>query len=253
MLQAVVKNKLKRYLIQDGEPPEDLITDCFFGPLRYLNGQDAGRAMAWICQDAAKSGFGLLNGATVSDVELWPRSNGVEPDAHIRCRSPSGASLQVLIEVKWNSPLGQGQAVRQWQGFSGSLGADRLLHLIICRSQRAIERDITKQEEELRNGRSEDVALWRESRLVLTWHEIARRLRDIPSGQSPELQRWVDDTRAVLQRYGERPFEGFARLPSVVLEQPAAEAIFWTHHRTFNWPLTRVDRLQNPVFWQMEK
>ncbi len=253
MLQAVIKNKLSRYLVQNGEPPEDLITDCFFGPLRYLDAQEAGQAIAWICQDNGRSAFPLLSGAIMSDIDLWPRSNRVEPDALMTCTSSSGTQLLLLIEVKWNSPLGQAQAVRQWREFDTSLmGAHRLLHLIVCRSRTSVEIDIKKQEEELWDGAPEELAIWRDSRLILTWYDVAKRLRDIPSGRSAQFQRWANDVRALLKKYGERPFEGFAHLPSFVMDPPAARSIFWTHKRTFSWPLMQVDQLQGSVFWQEE-
>ena len=253
MLQAVIKNKLNRYLRKDGQPPEDLITDCFFGPLRYLDMGDAGKALAYICHNVGKAAFHVLDGSAVSDIELWPRKNSVEPDVLVHCRSSVGTAVQLLIEVKWNSPLGEAQAVRQWCEFNGSsVGDDRLLHLIVCRSRTSVERDIKKQEEEVWKGQDEDLAVWRESRLVLSWYEVAKRLRDRPRWQSAQLQRWAYDTSAVLKRYGERPFEGFANLPSTVLNQSDNKFMFWDHQRAFRWPLTQVDPQRSRVFWQSE-
>lgn len=253
MLQAVIKNKLQRHLMRDGGPPEDLITDCFFGPLRYLGARDAGRALEWICRDARSNAFSVLDGVSLVDIELWPRSNRVEPDALVRCNSPAGHPIGLIVEVKWNAPLGQAQAVSQWREFSRTItDTECLLHLIICRERTSVERDIEEQEKELEGEKHGALVRWRNSRLVLTWYDIAKRLRDAPATWSPTLQRWADDARAVLRRYGERPFEGFASLTSTAASLPAARPVFWAHESAFRWPLAHVDRQGRPLFWQSE-
>ena len=252
MLQAVIKYKLTKYLRRDGQPPEDLITDCFFGPLRYLDAYDAGRALACICRNAGQAAFHVLDGAAVSSVDLWPRRNGVEPDVLVRCKTSLGVEVQLLIEVKWNSPLGEAQAVRQWCEFNGSIGHDLLLHLIVCRSRTSLEKQIKEQEEQRWTGLPVGLAAWQGSRLILTWYDIAKELRNEPSGQSSQLQRWYCDTRAVLKRYGERPFEGFTDPRSPALEWPDDKVVFWDHQHAFNWPLMRLDLPRGRVFWRSE-
>ena len=250
MLQSVIKNKLNRYLVREGGPPEDLITDCFFGPFRYLDGRDVGRVLDWICKNSGPGRDYDLAGLVVDDIELWPRSSGVEPDALIRCSMADGSKLRFVVEVKWNAGLGEEQALRQWQLFSDQ-ETGRLLHLIVCRQRTSIERDIAAQEKRW-GGSTNDLRLWQESRIVLTWHDVATRLRDMTGARSAQLQRWTRDVRALLRKYGERPFDGFTCPASLMLQPPLAVPIFWAREMTFNWPQTHVEPQQGAVFWQGE-
>ena len=255
MLQAVIKKKLQRHLREPEKPPEDLITDCFFGPLRYLGARDAGRALAQVCQDSRKAAFNALEGAEVTDVELWPRRNRVEPDVMVHCSDASGNPLRLMVEVKWDAPLGDAQALRQWRAFrTGNEGGDRLLHLVICRRADLIEEEIESQAGELKEEGRRAFVDWRNRRLVLTWFDVARRLRDGngPAWSSTQLRRWALDIQEVLWWYGERPFRGFAPIPTLAGDHPIERPIFWAHEPAFRWPIAKIIPQHHPIFWQLE-
>jgi hypothetical protein len=91
------------------------VTDCVFGGLRYLTPADGGLVLEWLLGTQFP-----VAGARISDVRLWPREQGCEPDAVIEAELRDGKGLKVIIEVKWgNYSLRPGQALRQWQILGG--------------------------------------------------------------------------------------------------------------------------------------
>ncbi len=102
MLQAIVKNKAREFLLGGDQrrPVEDIMTACVFGGLRYLAPEVAGAARpgCWATSSRAAS--------ELSDVQLWPRRDGVEPDVVLLCHLPSGRPLHVVVERKWATNIG---------------------------------------------------------------------------------------------------------------------------------------------------
>jgi hypothetical protein len=226
--------------------PEDVITDCVFGALRYLPPRDAGTYLSWLVPHAS-----LADGIAVEDVQLWPpHQNGREPDALVRCRCLTGEVILVVVEVKWeNYTLDRRQALDQWRGFVLAEPANvQGVHAIFAdRTDKALTR-LEEDDEEL--GDFRELHRWRASRIVISWHDVARRILQCRRpGGSELLWRLADDVLKALRVLGRRPFDGFAQTLTMPEVSPAPELLFF-HRGRFNWPATpRVGASERPAFW----
>ncbi|MBV9785424.1 MAG: hypothetical protein JO264_16580 [Acidisphaera sp.] len=239
MLQAIGRGKLTRFL---GKTPEDAVTDCVFGALRYLDPRDAGVYLHWIIPHSA------IEDVDVETVELWPpRQNGREPDALLQCRKPNGAKVRVLIEVKWGGyTLDSQQAIDQWRGFIlPQIGKIEPVHAFVVdkidKATYQIEHD------EAAWGSTKDVSIWRKSRVVISWHDVARALQQ--RRKQPDrvaLERLAEDVLRTLRALGKRPFDGFGRThAAAAVTVPADRIVFGRHGRQFKWPTLDVQWTPN--------
>lgn len=240
MLQAIVKNKARYFLFKgfDKRPTEDIVTDCVFGGLRYLQPDDAGRVLSWLAPDRS-----ALRDARVVSVDLWKRApDGCEPDALLKCVMADGSILTIIVEAKWqNYGLAKGQAIRQWRAVGEVClrHGEEALHLFVVgsRSKAAMladdDEDLDRlSETELRRG-------WQDRRDVLLWHDVAARLKRRPRTGSEQLHRWAEDVVAVLQELGERPFDGFRQSIDVPREITFTLPVFYSGpavSRKYQWP-----------------
>lgn len=239
MLQAIARNKINRFL-SGPDLPEDLLTDCVFGGLRYLAPAEAGSVLARVlsgdAMPAVDRGRRPLAGLEVLEAELWPaRRGGREPDGLLRCRTPDGGTLVVLLEAKWRrSALAERQASDQWEHFGmGELakGGGDALHAFVVENRAAALRALEKDDDRFRKIHG-DAALgkWRDRRVLVVWQDVARRLRSAGAAPgSPQLRRWTADVLEVLRRLGKRPFDGFGRTLTVAsaVGGPAPRPVFF--------------------------
>ena len=238
MLQAIARNKVNRFL-SSPDLPEDVLTDCVFGGLRYLTPTDAGFVLSRVLSGDGASSFAdrgrsPLAGLEVLDAELWPaRRGGREPDGLLLCRKADGGRLTVLLEAKWRrSALAERQAADQWEHFGMCELADGgdALHAFVVENRTAAVRALESDEEGFRQAHGEAaLRVWRERRVVVVWHDVARRLRrDAAAAGSPQLRRWTADVLAVLRRLGKRPFDGLGgTLTARATARPTAKPLFF--------------------------
>lgn len=260
MLQAIARNKINRFL-SSPELPEDVLTDCVFGGLRYLAPAEAGSVLACVLSEEPPSFVDLgrqrLTGLEVLDAELWPaRKGGREPDGLLRCRTADGKLLAVLLEAKWRrSALAERQAADQWEHFGMcefTNGGDAL-HAFVVENRRAALRALEIDDEDFREAHGEEaLRIWRGKRVVVVWYDVAKRLRRNATARgSEQLLRWIEDVLAVLRRLGKRPFDGFQRtLIAGSVDVPSPGSFFGRHsRRRYRWPDASVSAPPRPLFW----
>ena len=236
MLQAIVRNKGRRFLLGGDQrrPVEDVMTDCVFGGLRYFDPQNAGTILAWLIGDVAMPDLRL------TDVELWPRRQGVEPDAVLRGRLASGQLVQLLVECKWGAnKLAREQVDRQRDAFVDPRGSGSVtLQVFVVQNRSAVDEDLISR-----------VAADPTGHKLLTWRDVAASLAaGRARGGSTEARRWAADVIAVLNEVGERPFSGdWPR--QAVLEQ-SADTLFYAQRGTrFAWPAIDVPPVPVRMFF----
>ena len=228
MLQAIVKNKGRSFLLGGDQrrPVEDVMTDCVFGGLRYFDPATAGTLLRWLIGDVGGPDLRL------TEVELWPRLRGVEPDAVLRGRLASGLHVQVIVECKWGTnPLTCEQVDRQRGTFVDPRGAGGVsMHVFVVQHRSAVE-------DELLGRAASDPTGQR----LLTWRDVAASLAaGRARGGTAEARRWAADVVAVLGEVGERPFSG--AWPTQPVAGPAGAAMFYAGRGTrFGWPTDDVD------------
>jgi hypothetical protein len=118
MLAAAANGKLKRrrdYL-------EDEITSIFFGGLQLLPIKTIWSLFAKIAKQANIHSDAFSSSPTSANFEYWPRFDNiepdlvnVEPDLVINFKQDGRPLLNIIVEVKWNSPLNpKCELVKQW-------------------------------------------------------------------------------------------------------------------------------------------
>ncbi len=217
MLQAIIQNKAHAFFSRHARrPQEDIITSCVFGALRYMPPASGGALLSWLAPERAE-----LQKAIVEDLELWPRRARVrpreiqrEPDALIHMTMQNGEPLRIIVEVKWESAvLGRHQARDQWQQFGVPSGVQgKVIHLFIVKALADASATLAQETAELGKVRG---STWSASQVLLSWFDVARRLRDETTPNTfPEARRLASDLRMLLRELGERPFHGFRDIQS---------------------------------------
>ncbi|CAM5444165.1 hypothetical protein [Rhodanobacter lindaniclasticus] len=130
MLTAIDREKTKFYLRYKGVrgnfdkgriTAEDEVTSLVFDPMKYLPACD----VTGFWQKIVGDNF-LLHEVPVSvDVIFWPtrsylengESHWVQPDLRFDFKWSNGSTRIILVEIKWNSGLDEGQLRRQWGSY----------------------------------------------------------------------------------------------------------------------------------------
>ena len=193
------------------ELKEDIVTSCVFGPLRFMKPNHA-----WI---SCLHMFGLQNDSfakiepTSIVIRFWPkfkRNDGcgryVEPDLHILAKVNGKIVGTILIEVKWESPLGEKQLLDQWKFFSvDGLDRDKLRnsswHVFLSDQHTG---DAEKIEERKQS--------WGNRLIEISWHDLAENLDKLADSLKTidEVDVWREDLLLfLLSTKGITPFKGF--------------------------------------------
>jgi hypothetical protein len=116
VLHAVVRRKASTFLRSKGTrtPLEDIITSTVFGPLQFFAPADALEALT-VAFDLPRPQWT----PAACWFGFWPRGvdDSIEPDLSVRFEGGHGERVTLLVEVKWNAPFGEAQALRQWREF----------------------------------------------------------------------------------------------------------------------------------------
>lgn len=240
MLQALVKNKARRFLLSSSDafpkkvPREDIITDCVFGGLRYFTPSERGVVLAWMMPS-------ILEAADikVKSVELWPREERCEPDAVLKCTSQGGEDVTLIVEAKWGkNVLRREQIDKQWDvfGITNSPGT-RAIQVLLVEDRTQVEVSVLDKCDGVRIH-------------LMTWSDIAvnimlnKKYEDIGLG----MKSWLDDVICLFLQAGIRPFRGFKEVPDIMCFNTPPK-IFYRPAR-FEWPSSAEIVVDNPVFWQ---
>lgn len=254
MLQGFEKNKLTAPFMDTEHrvPSEDLLTAATFGMIAYVEPQMASRMLSAILGGYVK----LQSDPTRVEVDLWPKNvdgdgrGWIEPDAIIDifiAREP--VPTRLIIEAKWNAPLGGQQAIEQWRRCRSVEG--ETWHVFPVRSAAQIRAQLEAEEasaEATLGG--EGYSTWKAHRCCISWFEISGRLTREALG-SDRMARWARGLVSVLKFLGEKPFEGFARLRAP-MSSTSNSPLFWRGAevgRRFKWPTPFLLKPLKPIFF----
>ena len=194
---------------------EDEVTSCVFGPLRFMNSQEAWKSCLVL--------FGIDGEKILSNVEpnrvdikFWPkfkRDDGqgryVEPDIHIVAWSNGNLICTILVEVKWGSTLGDEQLLDQWRFISFNDHTHDQLRVCsrhVYLSDRPL-RDAKSIESQRRSARREGID-WDDRLVMRSWHDVAVQLEGEINSPHP-VEIWQKDLLNFLSINGVVSFNGF--------------------------------------------
>lgn len=146
MLHAISRKKSRRHkayhynhcekVRAEGErrvSEEDEITSIIFGPLSLLRAEDSYEFWkACLCRDEKCKNKGPEDSPVSVSVEFWPKLKGVEPDLFFEYKFNNDRYLNILVELKWRSPLsGENQLKKQWEEFLTDDDRKNTIHVLI--------------------------------------------------------------------------------------------------------------------------
>lgn len=226
MLHAVVGRKTRlhhRYISRDPAvrekvQSEDELTSIIFGPAAFMRAEDS--ILLWRELLDAGRDVSFLPSGQPSSVEwlFWPRqrrksrgvSQSVEPDMLVRYTWNDVGARSILVEVKWNAPLSEGQLQRQWTQCVPKDERSSTIHLYLAKG---VAGGVAAVQGDNVWGRSEP------SRLrFISWLQLRTTLAHAATN-SVSLKPWAVEGEKFLQAIGVQQFAGFqsilARLGSV--------------------------------------
>ena len=239
MLEAIARGKLT-----DEKIPEDAITSSVFSPLRALPPETIWRVVgdAMISREAYPNVLGRFTGEPPIHVgiELWPWLRGeksVEPDVLITVEFPDGKRLAVLVEVKWNAPLGFDQISHQRDALAADHSRQAYSHrlnLLLVRSRAQADA-----------GRDPCINEIENQVVICTWAEFAHRLAMLELiDQEPMLKGWKDMLIRALRRTEGTPFSHFSI--EAVLDPNDRSCLDWQPAgMVFPPPIEAITRIQS--------
>lgn len=173
-------------------------------------------------------------------VELWPRYGNIEPDMRITLKDDNGPAYKLLVEVKWDSPFHENQALTQWRLLK-DLAA---IHVLLVRRPEVAEQHVTACDP----GQQEQQ--WRSNLRILTWNQVARNLTQLKRELSLEeewspLRAWSADASKTLDRFGEHCFQGIYECPELNEIPSMKSPVFYADFSQILWPQILMDDIQH--------
>ena len=171
---------------------EDEITSTVFGPLALMPQETSYRFWSRFVDEVPDNTAGWR-----VTTELWPRTGTIEPDLRATLEHSSGERRVIVVEVKWNAPLHEGQLHDQWDQSFGSSECASRWHVFIGKS---IFQATSKEQ--------------RHSRLIpYTWLDFVDALSsERLTGSDVLLKQWAQLVVAFLHACGIQRFRGFDHL-----------------------------------------
>jgi hypothetical protein len=236
MLAAAANGKLKRrrdYL-------EDEITSIFFGGLQLLPIKTIWSLFAKIAKQANIHSDAFSSSPTSANFEYWPRFDNIEPDLVINFKQDGRPLINIIVEVKWNSPLSpKCELVKQWS--SRPKKSEEWIHLYITKqtSSRNFQDiknsiDIAKsglcdkpencQQPKCFSHPTNAFSSWKQGKKLaaITWPEIIAISKSVLENNDPTLK----GIEIFFQKQGIHLFNGFSlpdELNDFVYQQPAPD------------------------------
>lgn len=243
MLHAIEKNKTryyKRYLGHRDEsekriPSEDEITSTILGPLEFL---DAASTFQFWMQVFRKERLATnfpLEHPVRCECMLWPKNNGIEPDAHYKYFFNDGSRFDILIELKWRAPIiPKDELHRQWQTYLTDDARRNCWHVYIA--PEISHGILAKGLEELDGRKIGNIwSIGNDDRLILVSWALIRDVLSEHRDSNIGFTRWAALSINFLDRVGIRRFKGFlqahASLPS---EEVACGGFYGGSNHGFN-------------------
>lgn len=235
MLHAVNRKKARLDAFRGAGlkvPLEDMVTSTIFGPLLFLDQQEATDALRLLLSALELTPPAWTGPAHLS---LWPkhktiehlRSNYVEPDAEIV--DSSGNAL--VIEVKWGAPLSEYELASQWLALDEKARATSQHLLIVLERHSSYQTAIKADRNQIRQHCDVNwpirMVTWR--RMADAFHAIGADMR-LNAG----TRRWALGVHGFLRREDPRALGGWNELG--LAEVPESDWLY--ARRLINTPAT---------------
>lgn len=222
------------------------MTSIIFGPLAYLGDHELAWNFISALSRLAASREAMPDKGKPDSVkfEFWPGwkprfdhsgIRTVEPDLVIRFQKQGRPILNVLIEIKWESPISPPcELIKQWVHRDGP--DEEWLHFYITKHMRVSKQDVKRSKtiasatsgciSRCCNNRADnqyvfhkfDVTDWADRLIPATWSHIALAADSLSGG-------WASSVSLFLQKQGVLPFTGFSGLNLPRLEK--TDAVFY--------------------------
>lgn len=210
--------------MQDGKrvPREDIVTDCVFGGLRYLDHLSAACLVRWMLHHIVPKQYAMDRS------ELWPKEGNREPDAVLSFIAPDSPPITIIVESKWaNNKLTSVQLADQWSLF-GEGKEGLVYHLLVVEYRKHVELAA------YRGASVED----RARRILLTWEDIASRLTHRNKAEGGiQANRLADDIATTLKTFGQRPFMGWSDTAEIA---PPLRTLFYADTPWWNFDIPTI-------------
>jgi hypothetical protein len=140
MITSALKSKLKRKI----SFYEDEITSCIFGEMKHIDPNIIWKIFRrLIISTGIQSDYWNDYVPTNVQFKFWNRNNNVEPDIILHFFKDDKIYLNIIIEVKWKSPIfPKCELVRQWNN-RNIIDSSNWLHFYLVKNKAVGFRDIT--------------------------------------------------------------------------------------------------------------
>lgn len=254
MLQGFETNKLTALIhgAVGRVPREDVLTAAVFGSLSYVEPTMALRMLRVLFGEMCL----IVERPSNIAIDLWPKFHDlsgawIEPDVIIDIVAGEKSIARLIVEAKWNAPLGPRQAIEQWKRCQSRSAT--CWHIFPVRSTTSISAQLQSSESAaVASLGAEAYANWVRHRRCVSWFELSGRLAQVrnltDSEENRRLARWAAGVLSVLKLLGEKPFEGFERLRNAVAMPHLP--IFWRGATRFEWRPSKTFSFDQFVFFR---
>lgn len=218
---------------------EDEITALLLGPLDLLRSEDTALFWHTLLKQLKAPDYQPDNAPSQAKMYFWRKEKGIEPDLVVELSWPNSSRIDLLVELKWRSPLsGRDQLHRQWLEYFSGQQRQTGYHLFIAPE--------TSAAATARNSEQGDV--WQGRLLEVSWFKLMSFFASLPV-TSP-LKPWANQVSQTLEKLNIRSFQGFKNhLKPVPHNQSDYSHLFWRGFTGFqSLPLHTPSNVQ-PVFF----
>ena len=221
MLDAVIRKKLRGHLKdlmhKDADAHrllhEDVITSTVFGSLQHMSVD----AAWWVVKNLLLRAGDAAQASAFQPcrqlLRFWPSLNlrgrlRVEPDLIFEFRDADGRCRVILLEIKWNADLMDGQLEEQKRAVNASYPLDAIIHQVL------LVKTITAKAQQQVSATGSN---------MVTWHQLAGANH---YGNEATTKLWISQMKAFISRLGILPFHR-VDIDIVVDDQEKMSAMMW--------------------------
>lgn len=222
---------------------EDELTALLLGPLDLLRPEDTALFWHTLLKQLKAHDYQPDSLPSQAKMYFWRREKGIEPDLVVELYWTDSSKIDLLVELKWRSPLsGHDQLRRQWLEYFSDQQRQTGYHLFIAPE--------TSAAATARNSEQGDV--WQGRLLEVSWFKLMSFFTGLPV-TSP-LKPWANQVSQTLQKLNIRSFQGFkSHLKPVPHNQPDYSHLFWRGFIGFQSLPLQVPQINYPLFFTLQE
>ena len=226
---------------------EDEITSCILGPLSYLPIEDVWKLFrAWL---PYKEEMWPTDIPTDMEFSFWPNlKNGgrIEPDLLVKFSRNGDHILNVLFEIKWDSPIsGKDELAKQWDILPDKQ-KQITFHIYLVKNTGRGNRELGQSLSDF--PKNSQKKLWRNRLVCIGWRSLLEVLFYNRPRFGTAMNLWAEGVIAFLRRRGQTTFTGFKWLSKEMVSTAPEKEIFWKSPQWFlKWE--KVLPNDSMIFW----